>query len=389
MNAKSIQMSTPRRHLRCIQLVVKWAHVAALLLVLIFSHDVAVAEKRFDTASIPGTLIELNQEFKAHVSKPALHWASTGTWLCSSTTDATTGACATNIDHGKPAIGKTYISLLFTHQSGVKKTILLEATRENASSPPIHPQPLNQTYPVVYVTDYVRVKIWAVDNQLALFNLGGKWSANLKLNHFAAKDNARAPGNDINIWISYDVVDSKNAGIYFVDASSGSDPLRDSSVSIPLISQNGQSVYTGSADVKMCLYDGNAGSSKTYSITVRQPETRKPDTRKPDIKQPEKKGFVLLDMSSGDGTQAGGIPLIMKLVYRGDVRAISNGEALLLNETPTKDLESIKIPRVLGDIQCATADLNISIPPIDALKVKKGEYRSTILLDFSASALSP
>lgn len=346
-------------------------------------------EVTFDRDAPPGEVVIFNKASGGYDTSDPEKWAG-NSWTCGSTTDAATGACATQPIWGVPE-GSSEIRLSFKEQkTGVTTVLSLYAYTMNAThtdcNSKIIPEEMGVKMLQIHTANrYVRteclthlyderklfVKILATE--LKKLPSGGIWKANLRLN--LRKWNSASDTPTIATFraaITLNTIDKNNIQIYLPEFTAATP-----TVDLKLRSQSNGSRLSGLSNVDMCLYDGYNSQSTWFKVSASDGLS---------ISQRDSGSYSVLLDSDKSGAYASRVDYNVSLTYAGKKIALSNGETVQLQGVNNSAGRSVSLPGISVPVICTPVPLTLETPEFQSVWKRPGKYSGNLRITFSPSS---
>lgn len=290
---------------------------------------------------------------------------------CMNSTNTLVGACPSMLYWTYTYPSDNQLTLLFTHSNGETKELKVTSIKTTTKA---------ASWYVLSVLVADGFTVYIPSTELNKLSLAGVWRAALTM-RVSAWDNC---SDDVNgcwgmlraIWradITLNVKGQSNPQIY-LPAFPTAAPVID----LNLVTRSGGKIASGSANLDMCLYDGNDSTSNRISLLLRDEGAAVAD---------RPKGQFSLYRRGGNKDKAR-----ERLDYQisvvnpttGASQAVSNGTQIIWNNTNQRDIQrQVILPGVTEPVFCVPAPLTLITPSFPLADKTAGDYTGTLRIIYT------
>ncbi|KWA12771.1 CfaE/CblD family pilus tip adhesin [Burkholderia territorii] len=342
----------------------------------------------YDRGTQPGDVVIFDDVSGGYDTSDPRKW-STNAWKCKSTTDTSTGACATQLLWQGWA-SSTVIKLLFKEaKTGATAVLNLQGSRRvvyhldcnNNVQTPVKAE-LRQAIQVA--TDFYRPACPKITSTGAVLNVeipaaelkklpsGGEWNANLVLDM-----RSWAHEQTISVFkaaITLNVTDKNNIQVYLPEFTNAT-PV----VDLKLRTLPNGSRLSGTSNVDMCLYDGYNSQSTWFDVTASDGLT---------IDRRDQGSYSVLLESDKSGAYASRVDYNVSLTYAGKKIALPNNETVRLQSVNNSAGRTVSLAGISVPVVCTPTPLTLETPEFQSVWKRPGKYSNKLTITFTPSSES-
>ncbi len=313
---------------------------------------------------------------------------SRNSWTCRSTTDTSTGACAT-----QPAWqlggGSTVIKLSFKEaKTGATAVLNLQGLAWSVFHRDCNNNLIQAHKGVQKAIEIATSSYWlhcpgiGSDGtvlsvtipaaELKKLPSGGEWNANLALNLRAWERTTLPTLAVFEAAIKLNVTDKNNIQVYLPEFTTAT-PV----VDLKLRTLPNGSRMAGTANVDMCLYDGYNSQSTWFDVSATDGLT---------IDRRDKGRYSVLLDADRSGAYASRVDYNVSLTYAGKKIDLRNNETVRLQGVNNSAGRSVSLPGISVPVVCTPTPLTLETPEFQSVWKRPGTYSNKLTIMFTPSS---